>query len=293
MKNIGVITNKDKDGDLAYTSVLVESIARHGGKVRICGNAAGKLGIQNENLDENDVVNLSEMLICLGGDGTFLRVARKAFRKKLPMLGINLGSLGFLTEVDKNDIDDAVKRLFKGEYKIEERMMLDVSVNCNGKTIAEDTAFNDIVISRGALSKIIHVKTYINEMFVDNYPSDGLIISTPTGATAYSLAAGGPIVEPDVDMIIVTPICPHILYARSIITTGDRKVKAVVGENYEHEAMVTVDGQEGYAVRGGDCIVVKKSEHSVKVVRIYSRNHFNVLRRKIYDRGECLRKNEI
>ncbi|HPD01147.1 MAG TPA: NAD(+)/NADH kinase, partial [Acetivibrio sp.] len=139
------------------------------------------------------------------------------------------------------------------------------------------------------ISRIIHLKTYINDSFMDLYPGDGLIISTPTGSTAYSLSAGGPLVEPDVDLIIATPICPHLLYSRSFITTGDRVVKVVVDESYEYEAMVTVDGQKGYEVKGGDLIVTKKSQQRFPMIRLNNkRNFFDVLRGKIYDRGESM-----
>lgn len=290
MNAIGVIANRDKDIDLKYTRILTDSIISNGGQARLLSDVSKELGLNDGFTTEEEMLDNSDMVICLGGDGTFLKVARKAYIKNLPILGVNLGSLGFLTEIEKKDIDDAVKRLLGDRYTVESRMMLEGSIIRNGEVMANDVALNDIVISRGALSRIVQVKTYVNNEFVDAFPGDGLIISTPTGSTAYSLSAGGPIVDPDVNLIIVTPICPHILYSRSIITTGDRIVKAVVSESFSHEAMVTIDGQEGYSVKGGDAIEVKKSEHSVKVVRIYSRNFFNILRTKIYDRGEDLRK---
>jgi NAD+ kinase len=176
---------------------------------------------------------------------------------------------------------------------VEERMMLETSIIRDNKVIGRDTALNDIVISRGALSRILHVKTYINDVFVDMFPGDGLIVSSPTGSTAYSLSAGGPIVEPDIDLIIVSPICPHILYSRSFITAGDRKVKAVIDEAYSHKAMVTVDGQKGHEIRGGDIIEVKKSIHTIKLIRINPKNFYNILRSKIYFRGESLKNDEV
>jgi len=168
--------------------------------------------------------------------------------------------------------------------------MLETTIIRENKAIAKDIVLNDVVVSRGAISRIIHLKTYINDSFMDLYPGDGLIISTPTGSTAYSLSAGGPLVEPDVDLIIATPICPHLLYSRSFITTGDRVVKVVVDENYQYEAMVTVDGQVGYEVIGGDVIVTKKSQQRFPMIRLNNRsNFFDVLRGKIYDRGESMK----
>ena len=293
MSKIGIIANEEKDNGLKFTRILADNIIKNGGHALVRWDIARRMGIGDENPTEEEIYEASDILVCLGGDGTFLKVARSAYKYGLPILGINLGSMGFLTEVEKRDIESAVKHLIEGRYDVETRIMLEADIMREGSSIGRDIALNDIVISRGALSRILHVKTYINNTFVDSFPGDGLIVSSPTGSTAYSLSAGGPIVEPDLDLIIVTPICPHILYSRSFITTGDRAVKAVVDENYSHSAMVTVDGQKGYEVRGGDIIEIKKSVHTVKLARINSRDFFNVLRTKIYYRGESLRENEV
>lgn len=293
MKTIGVITNTDKDKDLKYTRILVESVREFGGKALVPSDISEGLGLGGNPLTEDDVFENSELVVCLGGDGTFLKAARKAVPKGLPMLGINLGSLGFLTEVEKKDIRSTVEKLLQGEYKAEERIVMEMVIRSEEGEIARDIAINDVVVSKGALSRILHVKTYINDVFVDTFPGDGLIISTPTGSTAYSLSAGGPIVEPDVDLILVTPICPHILYSRSIISSGERVIKAVLEEDYAYSAMVTVDGQMGYEIKGGYSIEVRRSTQIVKIIRVNSRNFYNILRTKIYDRGEGLRKNEV
>lgn len=289
MVNIGIIANRDKDEGLKITSLLVKSIKANGAQPVIADDLAADIGEELQNLHEDEVIIKSDIMLCLGGDGTFLKCARKVFSKKIPILGINLGNLGFLTEVDKNEIDPAVKRLVSGEFDIEERMMLETTIIRDDKEIMNDIVLNDVVISRGWMSRILHLKTYLNNQFVDLYPGDGLIISTPTGSTAYSLSAGGPIVEPDVSLIIVTPICPHLLYSRSFITTGERVLKVLVAENNCHGAMVTVDGQNGYELMGGDNIVTKKSSHFLKMIRLSDRNFFDVLRSKIYDRGEKIK----
>lgn len=293
MTTIGIITNIDKDAELIYTRILAESICGMGGKVRMESGLASNIGIGEPCECEEAVLEGSDMVVCLGGDGTFLKAARKIYIKNIPILGINLGNLGFLTEVDKDDIGKAVKQIFKGDYKIQERMMLEADIMRNGAILASDIALNDVVISRGAISRILHVKTYINDVFVDSFPGDGLIVSSPTGSTAYSLSAGGPIVEPETDLMIVTPICPHILYSRSFITTASSTVKAVVDEKFRYNAMVTFDGQEGYEIMGGDKVEVRKSPYTIKLVMVDSRNFFNILRAKIYYRGESLRKDEI
>lgn len=292
MKNISIMTNLDRDVDLRYTKELAEHITRLGGTVRIDSEIARQIGI-GEPCDDDSILNCSDLVICLGGDGTFLKASRKIYKMNIPILGINLGNLGFLTEIDRDEIKEAAGHILNGKFQIEERMMLEVEINKTGCPTVTDYALNDAVISRGAISRILHVKTYINDIFVDSFPADGLIVSSPTGSTAYTLSAGGPIVEPDTDVIIVTPICPHILYSRSFITKADSVVKAVVDESFHHNAMVTVDGQEGYEIQGGDSMKVKKSEHTIKLVRINSRNFFNILRAKIYYRGENLRKDEV
>lgn len=303
VKAVGVIVNRDRDTELKYTLNLVESMCSAGIKVSLAADVAEEILADslklsgNENLlkvkNENEVLKNIQMVICLGGDGTFLKVARKAYKKGVPILGINLGNLGFLTEVEKDDMQCVVEHLSAGNYQVEERMMLDTAIIRNGEIIETDTALNDIVISRGALSRIVHLKTYINDEFVDMFPGDGLIISSPTGSTAYSLSAGGPIVDPNIDLIIVSPICPHILYSRSIITADTGKVKTVVDEDPGHKVMVTVDGQKGYEVRGGDIIEVKKSSHRTRLVRIKPKNFYNILRKKIYFRGENLKRDEV
>ncbi len=293
MKTIGIITNVDRDADFTYTKILADSIVKQGGRAMMTDELSQKAGIGEQCGDENGVISRSELVVCLGGDGTFLKVARKVYMKELPILGINLGNLGFLTEVDRNNIDFAIEQLFDNRYVIEERMMLEAAINRKDKAPVYETALNDAVITRGAISRIIHVKTYINDVFVDSFPGDGLIISSPTGSTAYSLSAGGPIVEPDTNLILITPICPHILYSRSFVTKADSVVKAVVDEDFNHNAMVTLDGQEGHEIGGGDIVEIRKSPYSIKLIKMNSRNFFNILRTKIYYRGESLKKDEI
>lgn len=293
MNKIGIITNSGRDNGYKNTIFLAESIMKRGRTAVMSDELAKHTGIGEPCGDEDDVIKRCDLVICLGGDGTFLKAARKVHGKDLPMLGINLGNLGFLTEVDRDNIDNAVEKIFNNEYEIEKRMMLDAVIYRKNAEPLRDIALNDVVIARGAVSRILNVKTYINDIFVDTFPGDGLIVSSPTGSTAYSLSAGGPIVEPDTDLLLITPICPHILYSRSFVAKPDSIVKAIVDEEYRYGAMVTLDGQEGYEIRGGDMVEIKKSSHSIKLVKINPRNFFNILRTKIYYRGEYLKKDEV
>ena len=289
MKTIGVITNSDKDINFEFTKLVAGKIMELGGRVLMPHASASKLDLDVEILDENEIYKKSECILSLGGDGTYLKVARKAYTADVPILGINLGTLGFLTEIEKCDIDSTLHNILNDRYTIEERMMLETVIYNKTDVVAKDIALNDVVISRGELSRILHLKTYINNVYAESYPGDGIIVSSPTGSTAYSLSAGGPIVEPDLDIIIITPICPHILYSRSYITAAGRMVKVVVDENYEHSAMVTVDGQNGYEVKGGYSIEIKKAPCFVKMIKLADKNFIKILRSKFYMRGDTFR----
>lgn len=291
--NIGVIVNSRKDVGFKYTKILLDSIEKNGAKYIVCKRTAKKLGFKENPYCEEELIEMSDIIVCLGGDGSFLKAARMILEKDIPIVGINLGNLGFLADVDKNEIDIAVKKLVNGDYSIEKRMLLETKIIRDNNVIATDTALNDVVVSRGALSRILHLRTYVDDNFMDMFPGDGLIISTPTGSTAYTLSAGGPIVQPDAGLIIVTPICPHLLYSRSFIATKDKVVKVIVDEDCDYNAMVTVDGQIGYEIRGGDLIITKESPRIVNMININTRNFLEVLRGKIYDRGKKMRRNEV
>ncbi len=295
MKKIGLFVNEDKDRNLEYTRIIADRIIKRGGSIILDPRIASGLDLKVDPVvcDDRELFRMCDVVMTVGGDGTFLKAARKAYASGTPILGVNLGSLGFLTDVDRNEINEAVDLVLAGKYRIEERMMLESRLVRDGREIARDFALNDVVISRKALSRILHLRTCINGDFIDSFPGDGIIISSPTGSTAYSLSAGGPIVEPDMDIMIITPICPHILYSRSFITTGDREIEVTVDKNYGLSAMVTVDGQKGYEAQSGDTIHVRKASHKVRMVKIHSYSFFNILRSKIYNRGEDWRKDEI
>lgn len=287
MKKFGIVSNKHNDIDNKYANILIDLLKKAGGEI-VFYKIITSTSLDEKIINELSLLDNCECLISLGGDGTFLRAAREVYKYSIPLLGINLGSLGFLTEVEKDSISEAVDCLINDNYHIEQRIMFDVDVIRDGKIIFSDRALNDVVVARGALSRILHLETYISGQYVDTFPGDGIIVSTPTGSTAYSLSAGGPIVEPDTDLIIVTPICSHILYSRSFVTKGDREVGINITNNYTHKCMVTADGQQGCEVSGGDKIKVRMSKYQVKIITIKKRDFFNVLRQKIYFRGESI-----
>ncbi len=293
MKTIGLYVNTDKDPGCSYSKMITGILTGYGFKVIVSSKIASEFGTRIQGVVEGDILTGSDMIISLGGDGTFLRVARSVYSKNIPVLGVNLGSLGFLTDIDRENAPEALYSISKGDFSIEKRMMLSVQIMREGKLIAENVALNDAVISSGALSRTLYVKTYINDLFVDMFPGDGLIISSPTGSTAYSLSAGGPIVEPDTQLMIITPICPHILYTRSFIIEGSRVVKVVIDESNQHDAMVTIDGQIGYEVRRGDVVTVSRSQYEFNLVKCKAPDFFSILRNKIYFRGGGADKDEV
>ena len=218
MKKIGIIVGKNKDIDYKVTSQITEKLLQKGFEVAVTPEV--KAGLSFDVIESDSVYKDSDFIICVGGDGTFLKAARGAFPYKKPVLGVNKGTVGFLAEVEPSEVDMAVDKIFVGEYSIQERIVVNVEVIRNGKSVYSNFAINDAVVSRMALSRILRLRVMMNDKFVDSFAGDGVIISTPTGSTGYSLSAGGPIVSPDMRLMLVSPICPHILYSRSFIKIG-------------------------------------------------------------------------
>lgn len=283
MKNIGVITNKDKDIDYKYTKLIIEKLHEKGLKVVVSPELFS--GINLPAIESNRIFEDSDLVICVGGDGTFLKTARQAYKYDKPILGINKGSVGFLAEVETKDIEWAVEKIYEGDFNVQPRMVLDVAVIRSGEKVFEDIAINDAVVSRTALSRILRLNVTLDEKYVDSFPGDGVIISTPTGSTGYSLSAGGPIVQPDMRLIIISPICPHILYSRSFISSDTKTVKVCIDENGEINAMLTMDGQAGFALQQGDIVSVKASQSDVLFASVCPVNFYDVLRSKIHSRS--------
>lgn len=218
--------------------------------------------------------------IVLGGDGALLRAARAFAPVRTPILGVNLGHLGFLTELEIPDVDDAIGKLVQGSYTIEERMMLEASVLRSDKEVARYLALNDAVVARGTFARIIRMETWVAGEYIATFPADGLIASTPTGSTAYSLSAGGPIINPCLDCIIVTPICPHTLGARSFVVRPEEVVRIHL-EAAHNQVMLTVDGQEGFELLSGDEILAERSSCRARFIKLRGRPFYEILRTRL------------
>jgi NAD+ kinase len=222
-----------------------------------------------------------QFAIVLGGDGTLLAAARVFGRSCVPILGVNLGSLGFLTEVPLSEVYKNLEAAINGSCEIDSRTMLWCQLWRGGQLISEHDALNDIVAAQGAIARMSDFRVSIDGMFVSNYKADGLIVATPTGSTAYSLAAGGPVVVPTVDALIITPISPHALTNRPLVVQGGVEVK-VTASLRQHEAFLTVDGQVGIPLRDGDEIICRRSGRCVNLMRVNGNRFFEVLRNKLH-----------
>jgi NAD+ kinase len=222
-----------------------------------------------------------DIALVLGGDGTILR-AVKAFGN-IPVLGINFGTVGYMASAEKEGAIEAVKKVLCGEYKVEERMMLSVSVLREGKVISESTALNDGVITR--CERILSISESFNEKLVYSFSGDGIIVATPTGSTAYSLSAGGPVVVPSIDCILVNSVCAHTVTSRPMVISDESKVKVTVDRYHFEDVILSLDGARGFKLRDKDVINIKKSENHVKLIRFENRSFYDILRTKLSERN--------
>ena len=220
-------------------------------------------------------------VFALGGDGTFLSAVRWIGDQKIPILGVKFGELGFLAETDENSLLRVGEAVLKGAFKTRPRMRLQARIDRHGKEISKETVLNDVVINRGASAHLAHIQTYINEHFLTEYRADGLIVSTPTGSTAYSLAAGGPIVHPGVNSILLSPICPFTLTNRPLLVPDSVRIKIQLAER-SSDAIVTFDGQAVCEIDEGDVINIQKGDHPIHVITLLDHDdYFDLLKTKL------------
>ena len=278
MKNIGVITKLGKSEPLEILRELIPWLNERGYNVFIEQETASLAGFKG--YKRSEIPRLVDVVVVLGGDGTMLSAARLVAETGVPLLGVNLGGLGFITEVNRAEMYTAMETLLKGECSVEERMMIEADVIRRGEVIASYTVLNDVVITKGALARIIDLETYIDHTYVTTFKADGLIISTPTGSTAYSLSAGGPILHPAMNSVVLTPICPHTLTNRPIVISCNCLIEVSLGL-YSEDVFLTLDGQVGLSIRKDDLIEVKKSPHRTKLLIPCERDYYQVLREKL------------
>ncbi len=278
IKTVGLIINSYKEHIIQIGKQLIVLLEQQDVRVLAIGQEAEVLQIPacTEEAFQQEV----QLVLVIGGDGTMLRAARTVYGREIPILGINQGYLGFLTEIEVEQLSESLQQLLAGEYEIERRMMLTAKVYREQQCIADVSALNDLVVTKGALSRIIKLDLRMGEQLVERYHGDGLIFSTPTGSTGYSLSAGGPIVYPAIDLCIVAPICPHSLIARPLIFSPEHTLTVCLDAN-NAPAMLTVDGQNGVELKKGDYIQISKAQHDTCLVVLKKRNFFAVLREKL------------
>ena len=284
VKTVGVVANRRKSGIDTILMNLISWLGSKNVEVLVWDDLEGLVPEATLRPLE-DVGARSDIVVALGGDGTLLRAARAVGSRMTPVIGVNVGSLGFLTEVTVGEMNEALGDILEGRHKYEDRMNLDVVVSREGKEIAAFTAVNDAVINKGALARVIEIETTVDGQYVAVYTADGLIVSTPTGSTAYSLSAGGPIVNPVMDAIITTPICPHTLAVRPMILSPEQefgvKLWAGHGVHGEPEVKLTIDGQVGFDLLSGDRMIFRKSKQRTRLILSGRRSYYEILREKL------------
>lgn len=221
----------------------------------------------------------ASMIICFGGDGTILHMGKTATKYGLPILGVNIGTMGFMAELESAELQQ-LARIAKDDYTIDERMMLDITVYRDRSIIYHDICLNDAVITKGAVARIVHLRVKCDGVQAMECGGDGVIVATPTGSTAYSLSAGGPIIEPEAHSILVTPVCAHDMQSRCIVTSDKRIITVSLTHNARRSAFLSVDGGKAVKINMGDSVVIKKSNLTTKLVRLKSRSFYDVVNMK-------------
>lgn len=278
IRRIGIICKTGKEEPAGILRALLPWLENKGYETFIDNVTAGFLNVKG--YSRSEIPSLVEVVIVLGGDGTMLGVSRLIAGRGVPILGVNLGGLGFITEVNRDELFEALDKMLSGDCSVEERIMLAVRVRRGDNTVADFTVLNDVVINKGALARIIDIETYISGNYLTTFRADGLIISSPTGSTAYSLAAGGPILYPTLNSIVLTPICPHTLTNRPIVLPDDVTVLVTLRAAGE-DVFLTMDGQIGFPLQKDDTVEVVKAAFTTRLLVPTKRDYFEVLRTKL------------
>ncbi|NLT11506.1 MAG: NAD(+)/NADH kinase [Clostridiaceae bacterium] len=281
---IGIISNIDKDPGYEFAVDVARKVVQKSA-VAVVDNAYLGTPLGNSQYTEVAEYASCDLIFCIGGDGTFLSTVHNHFLKDVPIIGINLGSIGFLAEISPEQFDDALDRILNQRFQIENRMQLEISViSHDGELKGTGICLNDVVVARGFLLHVLTLDLFIDGDYVERLSGDGVIMSTPTGSTAYSLAAGGPIVKPELNIFLVTPICPHTLHNRSYVVTQDSVVEIRL-KNFKEQPILSFDGRNEIPLSPLDRVIVKKSSHPMKMARLGYTHFYQTVRQKIRARG--------
>lgn len=280
MQEILIIPNQNKPQAMELCVDLVDILQNRDFHVYLEQAVAAKIGMPDLSRSDSNLWDNIDLVFVLGGDGTMLEVARRVFPREIPLLGVNLGHLGFLTRVESNRLEDAVELLHRDEFEIENRTMLKAHVIHENQIVASLEALNEMVVTRNNQTKAIRLETWIDGEFFASFTSDGMIVATATGSTAYSLSAGGPILDPRTRTMLLTPICAHSLYARPLVVNEDANIK-IVPDISKGEVVLTADGNTGYLLQEGDEIKFRKEEKVTKLLRLKGQDLFKTLQSRL------------
>ena len=283
MKKIVLCPNPYRDKDLSAAREAAEILRSVGQRVVFClpfrpENPVSAPGLELRPLQQE--LRGADMIIAFGGDGTILHLAKTAAARNIPVLGVNLGSLGFMSELERNEMH-LLKNLAAGDFKRERRMMLDISVEREGRRVYSNTALNDAVITKGAVARVIRMNVYVGQSLLGLLEGDGVVVATPTGSTAYSLSAGGPIVEPTARNFVISPICAHTIHSNSYVLSAETNITVVPKDAGRKPVFLSADGGRPFALRGGDKVHIENSKQETVLVRLSDKSIFEILRTKM------------
>lgn len=285
IKRIGVVLKPHQPDALKTMCELTVWLAQRG--ITLIGGPEiererieHQTGCAVEQVESEQIAANADLVLVLGGDGTMIAAARLMGHAEVPVLGINYGGLGYLAEFRIEEIYEALESILAGNYRLDRRVMLAVDLLRGDETITSNRVLNDVVINKSALARIIEIEAYLNQQFVNSFRADGLIVSTPTGSTAYNLSAGGPVIFPSMNAVVITPICPFTLSNRPIVVPDDAAVELRLKTDQE-DVTLTLDGQVGFALKVEDRVMIHKSETTFNLVQPANRNYFDVLRDKL------------
>ena len=280
MRKIGVLCKPKAPSGVATLNKLIPWLQKRNYQVFMDKETAALIN-ETSSHGKEEISQQADLLIVLGGDGTLLGVARSAHPYNVPILAVNLGSLGFLAEISLNQLYPVLENVLSGKFDVERRMLLNACIWRNGKKVEDHNVLNDVVINKGVVARVINLQVLVNGQYMTSYRADGLIIATPTGSTAYSLSAGGPIIHPSMHTLVLSPICPFTLTNRSILIPDHSIIQVKLVAEYE-DVRITLDGQEGYDMRAGDILEIKKTKTTLQLIRGPNKNYYQILRDKLH-----------
>ncbi len=281
-RTIGLIGKSGAPPVACTLAKLIDDLNQRGLRVVLDESASAYFEQPSEPVvNRQQLAKESDLAIVVGGDGTLLNAARSLAGAGVPVLGVNLGRLGFLTDVSPDEMHERLDEIFAGEYEEEHRSLLHASVTRNGRTVSESDALNDVVIHKWDIARMIEVDTTIDGRFLNSLRADGLIVSTPTGSTAYALSGGGPILDPALKALVLVPICPHTLSNRPVVVSDGVDIEIIVHGENSTKAQITCDGQVNFELMSGDLVQIKRKDHDLRLIHPKKHDHFDIMRRKL------------